>query len=325
MATNQRRTLADSVEGTSDLDFGPVDWGQLLLAAMIFGSAFMWIAIGLRSFDPGALAFFRVALGASALALLPSARCRVRREDWPRLGLASVAGIAGPVLLFAFAEERISSALAGMLVSGIPIVTAIVAAFETRRWPRRRRLAGLTVGFAGIVLLAAPGLESGGGEALGVSLVLLAVIGYSTASTLYAPLQQTYGSLRVTLWLLVVSTGLLLPLGLLGLSGSRFEAGPVAALAFLGVVGTGMVWAMFVGLVGRVGAVRSSVVGYLIPVFALVLGVSILGERVEWIQVVGVGVALAGGYLLSQATREPAATAATNEPEPSPLALEMCR
>jgi drug/metabolite transporter (DMT)-like permease len=72
------------------------------------------------------------------------------------------------------------------------------------------------------------------------------------------------------------------------------------ALVVVGVIGGGLVWALYMGLIGRVGAVRASIAGYLIPVVALVLGAGVLDERVEVVQIVGVAVALFGGYVLSK-------------------------
>ncbi len=300
MASGTRRSISESVEGTDLGDFRTTDWGQLIVAAGIFGSAFLWIALALRSIDPGTIAFGRAALGAGALAMLPSARCAVARVDWPRLVLASLFGMAAPVLLFALAEQRIPSALAGMLVSAIPVFTAALAAALTRSRPTRKRLIGLLVGFVGIVLLTAPELGGSGAEAIGVAMVLGAVFSYAVASTLYAPLQQTYGSLRVTMWLLVLSTVMLSPLGLLGFPKSSFEWLPVLSLLILGVAGTGVAWAMWVGLIGRVGAVRAAIAGYIIPIVALVLGVIVLDEQIQIVQIAGVAVALSGGYLLSR-------------------------
>jgi drug/metabolite transporter (DMT)-like permease len=300
MADGAHRSISESVEGTELGDFRANDWGQLIVAAGIFGSAFLWIALALRTIDPGTIAFGRAALGAAALAVLPSARCKVARVDRRRLVLAALFGMAAPVLLFALAEERIPSALAGMLVSAIPIFTAALAAVVTRSWPTRQRLSGLLVGLAGIVLLTAPDLGGSGAEAVGVAMVLGAVLSYAVASTLYAPLQQTYGSLPVTMWLLVISTVMLSPLGLTGLPRSTFEWLPVISLLILGVAGTGVAWVMWVGLIGRVGAVRAAIAGYIIPVVALVLGVIVLDEQIEPIQIVGVAVALSGGYLLSR-------------------------
>ncbi len=131
-------------------------------------------------------------------------------------------------------------------------------------------------------------------------MVLGAVFSYAVASTLYAPLQQTYGSLPVTLWLLIVSTVMLSPLGLNGLPQSSVEWLPMVSLLILGVIGTGAAWAMWVALIGRVGAVRAAIAGYIIPIVALVLGVLVLDEQIELVQIAGVAVALSGGYLLSR-------------------------
>ena len=329
--TGERRSLAGSVEGVSDTDLGLRDWGELMLVAGIFGSAFLWISLSLRSISPETIAFGRVGLGAGALALVPAARCRIARSDIPRMLLASTVGVAAPVLLFGLAEERISSALAGMMVAGMPAMAAIVAAIETRRFPERERLAGLTLGLAGVALLAGPTLVGSTAEAGGVAMVALAVLCYAVATTLYAPLQQTYGSLRVTMWVLVFSTIVLFPLGIAGLRSSSIEPLPVIALAILGVIGTGIVWAMFVGMVGRIGAVRSSIAGYLIPIIALVLGVVVLGEQVTPAQLLGIATALAGGYLLSKRTHRATDMPTADEvfagapPEHVPPALEMCR
>ena len=303
VSSDEHRSISDAVEGTSQTDFRPRDWGQLGLSALIFGSSFLFITLSLRSFSPGTVAFGKAVLGAAALAMIPTARCSIRRLDWGRLVLASLLGMALPTILFAVAQERIPSALAGMLVSAIPIFTAAVAAVETRTFPRSTRLAGLLVGFVGIVLLSAPNLTGLGAEALGVVLVLAAGLGHSVASTIYAPLQQTYGSMRVALWLVAISAVWLSPFGLIGLTDSTFELTSFVSLLILGVIGTGLVWVVYLGLLGRVGAVRASIAGYIIPIVALVLGVLILDERVEIVQVVGVVVALAGGYILSRGKR----------------------
>jgi drug/metabolite transporter (DMT)-like permease len=97
-----------------------------------------------------------------------------------------------------------------------------------------------------------------------------------------------------------VSAVMLSPLGLLGVRNSSPEWLPLVSLLILGVIGTGAAWAMWVALIGRVGAVRAAIAGYIIPIVALVLGVIVLDEQIEPIQIAGVVVALSGGYLLSR-------------------------
>lgn len=298
--TGATRRVAETVEGTHRGHFAFLDWGQLAINSLIFGSAFLWISVALRSVAPGLLAFGRVALGAAALALVARARVRIARQDRMRTVAAGFFGSAGPALLFALAEQRVSSALAGMLVSGVPILTAALAGVISRERPSRLRLVGLAIGAAGIVMLAVPDLRGAEAEPLGVALVLLAVAFYAVSGMLYAPLRHAYGALPVTMWTLLAAAAILAPFGVAGLADSRFEWGPVGALVLLGVLGTGVVWALHLDLLGRVGAVRAAVVGYSIPLVALALGVIVLDEHVVAIQVIGVVVALIGGWLVSR-------------------------
>jgi drug/metabolite transporter (DMT)-like permease len=205
-----------------------------------------------------------------------------------------------PALLFAMAEERISSSLTGMLVSGIPIFTAALAAIVTRRAPSGVRVIGLVIGFAGITLLSLPALGESTASAIGVSMVITATIGYALASTIYAPLQQRYGAGAVVLWTLGVAAVALLPFGIAGAGASSFEWPSVVAVAILGIVGTGIARSLMVAAFGRLGTVRGSIISYLVPIVAVLLGVLILSETVEAIQVLGALVAIGGGYLISR-------------------------
>ena len=287
--------------GTLAGDFRPFDWAHLALAATIFGSAFMWIALGLRSLEPAVIGFARVFLGAAAMAALPGARRAIARRDRPRLIIAGLAGMGLPALLFAVAEQHIDSAVTGMLVSAIPVATTTVAVLMTRTMPGRIRRVGLLVGFVGIVLLSAPDLVGAQAAPLGVGLVLLAIVGHAIANNLLVPLTQRYGPLPVTMWALTISSVALLPLGLVGLRGSRFEWLPVISVVILGVVGTGVGRALIVALIGRVGAPRASTTAYFIPATALVLGIVVLGESVAAVQVAGMVVSVSGAYLVSRA------------------------
>ncbi len=293
-------SMSSAVEGSQSGNFGVRDWGHIGLISLIFGTAFLWISLSLRSFSPSVIAFSRVALGAVVLATLKSSRRRIGRTDVKRVVAAGLFGQAAPALLFAMAEERISSALTGMMISAVPIIAAVLAAMLTRKVPAGTRVAGLGIGFVGIGLLSAPAFEQGGGQAVGVALVLLAVLGYALAGIFYAPLQQRYGAVSVAMWALVVASVSLAPLAVFDFEPGPVETVSVVALLILGVLGTGLARALLVSATGRFGTVRSSMIGYLIPGVALLVGVVVLGESVEMVQVVGVVTALFGGYLLSR-------------------------
>ncbi len=302
-------------EGTHREAYAPLDWTLLGSISLIWGASFLFIAVGLRSLEPGVIASARVSLGAGAVALFPAARRGIAPIDRSRVILIGIVSQAGPALLFALAEERIDSALAGMLVSATPILTALLMTAITRRLPGPAQRLGLMVGFGGVIALTLPSLTDAGGSALGIFYVVVAISGYAFANVLYPPLQQSYGALPAIMWGLIAASVLLLPLGLLGLSDSSFEWGPVLSILALGVVGTGLARAMHMTLIGRVGPNRGAIAGYSIPVIALILGVVFLDETVMAVQLGGVAMALAGSYMVSrkesQTVSSPAESGAT--------------
>jgi drug/metabolite transporter (DMT)-like permease len=225
----------------------------------------------------------------------------IASPDWGRLAVVALAGNAAPAVLFAVAETELDSAVAGMLTSGTPLLSLVVASLLMWTLPGRDQALGIALGLAGIVMMTLPSLEGADAAPLGVALVLLATVGYAVSGNLLVPLQQRYGGSAVTLWALVISTVVLLPYGWAGVGESEFRAGPVLAVAFLGIVGTGIARSMAATLAGRVGGPRMSTTTYLIPVVAIVLGVVFRGETVAPIAVAGVALVLAGAYLASRA------------------------
>jgi len=133
--------------------------------------------------------------------------------------------------------------------------------------------------------------------------VLCAVIGYSISNNFLPPLAQAYGGAAVMVRAMILSSVLLSPWGLWGLSRSTFEWRPAIAIVVLGVVGTGIARSLFATLNGRVGAPRSSLVGYLVPLVAIVLGVLIRDETVGAIELVGTALILCGAALISRGSR----------------------
>ncbi|NNF68334.1 MAG: DMT family transporter [Acidimicrobiia bacterium] len=289
--------------GTHPGAFRAGDWGLLSITSLIWGASFLFIAVGLRSLEPGVIAAARVLLGASALLLFKRSRAPIERSDWWRIAAIGVVGQGAPALLFALAEQHIDSALAGMLVSTVPIATVILVVAFTRKLPGVYQLGGIALGFVGVFFLAQPALGGVGASTLGVVYVLIAVFGYALSNVLYPPLQHRYGSLPVIMWSQVVATVALAPLGIAGLSTSRWEWAPVAAVFVLGVFGTGIARAVHITLVGRVGPARGTLTSYFIPIIALTLGVVFLDEVVEPIQLIGIAVALSGSYLVSRRER----------------------
>lgn len=310
-------TLAET--NRADGAFSPTDWLVFATISGIWGASFLFIAIGLDSLEPGVITLMRVGLGALTLALLPAARVRIDPADRARLVAVSVLWVGVPFTLFPLAEQRINSAVTGLLNGATPMFAALFAATLFGRRTSGAQLLGVVVGFAGIVLISLPSLGEGSTEALGVGLVLLATVCYGLATNLVAPLQGRYGSQAVMGKMLALATIWTLPYGLLSLDGSHVEAGPIAAIVVLGVVGTGLAFLLMGGLVGRVGPTRATFITYCMPPVSLALGVIFQDDHVATLALVGVVLAITGAIL---AGRPVAVRAAKQTAESPSLAAE---
>jgi drug/metabolite transporter (DMT)-like permease len=297
-------TVTARTSAPSDDRFTSPDWALFVSVASIWGASFLFIDIGLDALPPGVITLVRVGLGALALALLPLARrdTRIEPEDRLRVVALSVFWVALPFTLFPIAEQHISSAVAGLLNGGTPIFAAIFAMVLLRQPTRGAQLLGIGAGFVGVVLVSLPSIGEGSNETFGVALVVLATVCYGFAVTVSGPLQQRYGSVNLMAKVLALATIWTAPYGLWQVGDARWEAGPLAAIAVLGIVGTGIAFALMGTLVGRVGSTRASFITYLIPVVALVLGVVFRGDEIVVLEIVGVGFVIAGAYLAGRRT-----------------------
>lgn len=277
-----------------------------MACASIWGSSFLWIEVGLESLRPTVVTLCRIALGVVALALVRRARrTRISGADWPRVVLLAFVWMAVPLTLFPVAQQWIDSSLAGMLNGAVPLTTALVAVALMRALPGRVQLAGLVVGFGGVVMIAWPGLRTAGTTALGVVLVIVAVFCYGVGANIAVPLQQRYGALPVLLRAAAVALVVTLPAGVAGIPGSELEVRPLVAMLPLGLLGTGWAYVAFALLLGRAGASRGAVAIYFTPVVAIVLGVAVRGETVAALSVAGAVLVIAGAWLTSRREGDP--------------------
>lgn len=294
------RRILSTAAGTNQGAFSLGDWALFVGIGLIWGSSFLFMDIGLDAFAPGLITWMRVGMGAAILVLFPATRTAVAVADRPRIIVVSLLWVAVPFTLFPIAQQWINSAVTGMLNGGMPIFAATFATLLLRRMPRRVHIVGLVVGFAGVVAISLPSVGEGGTEALGVVLILLAVLCYGLAVNIAAPLQQAYGALPVMARVLAWATLWTSPLGLVGLADSRWAWSAFIAIFVAGVVGTGVAFVIMSSLVGRVGSTRASFITYLIPVVALALGVQFRNDVVSALALVGVALVLAGAFLASR-------------------------
>jgi drug/metabolite transporter (DMT)-like permease len=295
-----RRPLLETGSGSRTEAFGVREWGLLAGVALIWGSSYLFIDIGLEALAPGVIAVARVALGVAALLLVPAARRSIGREDLVRVAFLGVIWAGLPMILFPVAQQWIDSSVAGMLNGAVPLAGAAWAVVLLRRPLPRVHAVGLLIGFAGVLAISWPQLQGSRATTLGAALVILAVVLYGLAVNLAVPLQQRYGALPVLLRAQLAALVLLLPFGLWGLRDSSFAWPSVLAMVPLGVLGTGVAFVLMTTLVGRVGGPRGAVATYFIPVVAILLGVLLLGERVAMAALAGTALVVAGAWLTSR-------------------------
>ncbi|MBW3659292.1 MAG: DMT family transporter [Actinobacteria bacterium] len=300
LATASRRRVLTTSSGTLTDAFGAPEWGLLSVIAVIWGSSFLFMAIGLEAFRPGVIAMARVGLGALALSLVPRARRRVEREDLPTIALLGVIWMGIPLILFPVAQQWIDSSVAGMINGAMPLTTAAWSAALLGRLPGRRQLVGIAIGFVGIVAISWPEVSESSATALGVGLVVLAIVMYGLSANLAVPLQQRYGALPVLLRVQLAALVIIVPFGLWSLPGSEWAWGPALAMLPLGVLGTGLAFVLMATLVGRVGGPRGSVAIYFVPIVAIILGVLIRDEPLHPLAVVGTVLVLVGAWITSR-------------------------
>jgi drug/metabolite transporter (DMT)-like permease len=274
------------------------DWLLVAIPGLIWGASFLFIAEGLKATGPSGVTFVRLFIGLATLALFPAARKPLERSAWPKITLVGVLWFAFPLSMFPFAEQRVSSALTGMLNAAVPLFTAIVATAIARRIPERRVIVGLAIGLIGAGLVAWPTIHEGHSSFVGVLLILAAVVSYGFALNLARPLQQQYGALPVIPRAQIVAVMLTAPLGVHDVLTTRWTPVPFLSLLVLGAFGTGAAFVLLGTAAGRVGATRASSTAFLIPPVALLLGVLVRGEHVATLSLVGSLVCVAGAWFM---------------------------
>ena len=295
-----RRRVFSTAQGSRLGPFGLVEWALLSGVALIWGSSFLLIEIGLESLAPATITWVRVTLGFLVLTVVPVARRPVDRADYPRVVLLGFMWVVVPFLMFPIAQQHIDSALAGMLNATVPIFSTSFAIVLMRSLPRIRQAAGIALGFAGAVSIGLPAARDSSAAAWGVLLVILATLFYGIALNLAVPLQQRYGAPAVMMRAIGVAAAATAPFGLAGLAESQWSTGPVLAVIMLGVINTGAAFVIMTAFVGRVGATRGGVAVYMIPIVAMALGMAFRSEVILPLQWAGTAVVLFGAWLTSR-------------------------
>jgi drug/metabolite transporter (DMT)-like permease len=282
---------------------------QFVLLALTWGASFLFVAIALEGLSPAQVVLGRLVTGAVALAVI----CLVGRHRLPPFGRIwghlLVVGLllcVVPFLLFAWAQQDISSGLASIYNATTPLMTMLVSLLALREErPTRDRTLGIIVGFLGVLIVLGPWKGLGGGTALAQLACLGATASYGAAFVYLRRFVSPRGLAAIPVATVQVGLGAVVMLAIapaVAITPVSLSVPVVLAVLALGALGTGLAYVWNTNIVGAWGATNASTVTYLTPVVGVVLGVIVLAEQVSWNEPVGalivvLGIAITQGRL----------------------------
>ncbi len=274
-------------------------------ASLIWGSSFLLIRLAVKDISPSAPVFGRTILGAAFLvpvAMRTGAFHGLKRQ-FPAVLLMTLLNMCVPIFLTAWAEQHIASSAAGILIATDPLFTALLALWLARAEAvGRKQFAGLLLGFAGVVALLGLNFRGEPEALLGAGAVLLSALGYAASALLYRRLFADTAALGVSALMMTCSSAVFVLPAVADLPRQMPNEGSVIALVTLGIVNTGLLSWVYFALVREAGATVTSVITYIVPVVAVVLGVSLLSEKLTISAVLGL-VFIAVGACLATSPR----------------------
>ena len=270
----------------------------------LWGSAFVGIRAAGAAFSPGSLALARLLVSV----VLLSAVALLRRDPLPaRRDLIAIA-VYGVLWLAIYstalnaAERIVDAGTAALLVNVGPIVVAILAGTFLREGFPRRLFAGCAIAFVGCTLIGFATAQTRSGAAIGIALLAVAVVAYSTAIVVQKPVLGRVPAFQVTWIGVVAATIACLPFApALVAEVSKAGAGAIAWTIYLGAFPTAIGFASWAYALGRTRAGQLSTLTYLAPVVAVLLSWIMLGEAPPAVALVGGALALAGVYYARRA------------------------
>ena len=284
-------------------------WVLFLSMGVIWGVPYLLIKVAVDELSPSTLVLARTTM--AGLLLLPLAlvrgHLRALAPSWlPILAFAAIE-ICVPWLLLGVAEQRLSSSLTGLLIAAVPLVGFVLAWSGGARLTGSeeafdlRRAVGLVVGLGGVGALV--GFEVGSGD-LGAVLALgVVVVCYAVGPMILTRFLTHLPGLQVITVSLLATALVYLPFGIAQAPEQWPSAEATWSVVGLAVVCTALAFVVFFELIAEVGPTRSTVITYLNPAVALLLGVAILGESFTVATAVGFALILTGSFLATRATK----------------------
>lgn len=276
-------------------------WFLFISLSIIWGLPYLLIKISVEEMSPFFVVFGRVAL--AAVIMLPYAyftgQLRGIGEHWKWILLFAIVEMTFPFGAITIAEQTISSSLAGLLVAAVPLVGAMLAwrlGLDDRI--TKGRLVGLLIGIAGVAALV--GLDVRGGDLFSVALVAITVIGYAIGPIIVAEKLSDAPSGGVIALSVTINAVIYAPLAVAFRPTETVSGGAWLSLGLLGLICTAIAFIVFFALVAEVGPARTTVITYLNPAVAVVLGVLILSEPVTLGILIGFPLVILGSFFATR-------------------------
>jgi drug/metabolite transporter (DMT)-like permease len=290
-----------------------------LAMSVIWGLPYLFIRIAVSDLSPVVLVFARTAIG--ALILLPivvwRGELRGLFKSWiPLLAFAAVE-IGVPWLMLTSAEQKLTSSLAGLLVSAVPLVGVVIAtALGNREHLGTASLGGLLLGVVGVVAIV--GFDLRASDPLALVEMGVVVVAYAVGPVIISRYLKSLPSMAVIAVSLAACAIAYLPFAALQWPRSVPPMDTIASVAVLAVVCTALAFVLFFALIAAIGPVRATVITYINPAVAALLGVTILRESFTFGMGVGFVLVIAGSVLATRRPREAVVAAAlTHESQSS--------
>ena len=277
-----------------------------LALGIVWGCSFIFIELGLEFLTPFGVAFIRCALGAITLLIISRIRkidLPTDRKVWQKLWVVALLLNVIPGVLFAFAQQYVTSVLASIINAGTPLMTLVFMLIVFREEKLKlEQIIGLLIGALGVLTVVGVWKELGDNQLVGVIALLIAVscygasYPYSTRNVI--PLKLKPEALATGQLIMAAVT--LLPFFLIsGISNDFYRPQSVIAMLCLGIFGSGFAYIWNFAITAAAGSAIASTVTYLTPVVAVIVGFLYLGEVIVWNEIVGAIIVIMGA-LLSQ-------------------------
>jgi drug/metabolite transporter (DMT)-like permease len=268
---------------------------------IIWGLPYLLIKVSVEYLSPEVVVFLRVFL--AAIILLPvvikRGYLRELKGHWKWVFVFAIVEITFPIGALTYAEITLSSSMSGLLVAAVPIVSAIFAwrlGIDDR--VTGNRVLGLSIGIVGVAALV--GLDITGSEFISVSLLIITVVGYALGPIIVSQKLSQVPALAAVAMAMVINSVIYAPLALINRPTESVPVNVWLAVAVLGTVCTALAFTLFFALVAEVGPARTTVITYINPAVAVILGVLVLSEPITLGLVVGFPLILIGSFLATR-------------------------